>query len=51
MMESQKKEKLIILFQERNNFDEINDVFMNNYWSKIENFVKLMRKDSMRRKN
>ena len=31
--------------QEMNNFDDINNFFMNSYWNKIENFVKLMRKD------
>ena len=34
-----------------NNIDEINNFFMNIYWNKIENFVKLMRKVSMRWKN
>ena len=34
--------RLIVLWQETNNFDEINNFFMNNYWSKIENFLKLM---------
>ena len=39
------------LLQETNNFDEINNFFMNKYWHKIENFVKLMRRVSMRWKN
>ena len=43
--------KLIVLLKETNNFDEINNFFMNNYWNKIENFVKLMWKVSMRWKN
>ena len=29
-----------MLLRERNNFDEINNFFMNNYQNKIENFVK-----------
>ena len=33
--------KLIILLQVTNNFDDIN-YFMNNYWNKSENFVKLI---------
>ena len=37
-----------MLIKETNNIDEINNFFMNNYWNKIENFVKLMRKVSMR---
>ena len=41
----------IVLFQETNNFDEINNFFMNNYWNKIGIFVKLMRKVSKRWKN
>ena len=32
------------LIKETNNIDEINNFFMNKYWNKIENFVKLMRK-------
>ena len=39
------------LNEETNNFDEINNFFMNNYWNKIGIFVKLMRKVSMRWKN
>ena len=41
----------IVLLQETNNFDEINNFFMNNYQNKIGIFVKLVRKVSMRRKN
>ena len=26
--------RLIVLFKETNNFDEINNFFMNNYWNK-----------------
>ena len=43
--------RLIVLFKETNNFDEINNFFMYNYWNKIGIFVKLMRKVSMRWKN
>ena len=43
--------RLIVLFKETKNFDEINNFFMNNYWNKIENFVKHMRKVPMRWKN
>ena len=43
--------RLIVLIKETNNFDEINNFFMNNYWNKIEIFVKLMWKVSMRWKN
>ena len=32
----------LMLLQETNNFDEINNFFLNNYWNKIENFSKLM---------
>ena len=36
--------RLIVFLKETNNFDEINNFFMmNNYWNKIENFVKLMK--------
>ena len=31
-----------MLMQEMNNFDEINNFFMNNYWNKIGNLVKLI---------
>ena len=34
--------RLIVLFKETNNFDEINNFFMNNYWNKIGIFVKLI---------
>ena len=37
--------------KETNNFVQINNFFMNNFWNKIENFVKLMCKVSMRWKN
>ena len=43
---SLKEEKFIVLIKETNNFDEINNFFMNDYWNKIENFVKLMWKVS-----
>ena len=50
-LSSTAKEKLIVLIKETNNFDEINKFFMNNYWSKIGIFVKLMRRVSMRWEN
>ena len=34
--------RLIMLMQEMNNFDEINNFFMNSYWNKIGIFVKLL---------
>ena len=34
--------RLIVLLTETNNFDEINNFSMNNFWNKIDNFVKLM---------
>ena len=34
--------KFIVLIKETNNFDEINNFFMNNYWNKIENFMKFI---------
>ena len=43
--------RLLMLMQETNNFDEINNFFMNNYWNKIGNFVKLIWKVSMTWKN
>ena len=45
------EEKLIILLHVMNNFDEINNFFMNNYQHKIGIFVKLIWKVSMRWKN
>ena len=39
--------RLIMLLREMNNFDEINNFFMNSYWSKIGIFVKFMRKASV----
>ena len=33
--------RLIVLLKETNNFDEIDNVFINNYWNKIGIFVKL----------
>ena len=41
----------IVLIKETNNFDEINNFFMNNYRNKIGSFVKFMRKVSVRWKN
>ena len=49
-IESQKK-KFVVLIKEMNNFVEINYFFMNNYWSKIGFFVKLMRKASIKWEN
>ena len=43
--------KFVVLIKETNNIDEINNFFVNTYWNKIENFVKVMRKVSMRWKN
>ena len=43
--------KFVVLIKETNNVDKINNFFMNKYWSKIENFVKLMRKVLMCWKN
>ena len=43
--------KFIVLIKETNNIDEINNFSINNYWSKIGIFVKLMRRVSMRCKN
>ena len=43
--------RLIVLLQETSNFDEINNFFMNNFWNKLENFVKLMWKVSIRWKS
>ena len=50
-LSSLNEKKFIVLLQETNNFDEINNFFMNDYWDRIENLVKLMRKVSMRWKN
>ena len=50
MIESQKK-KFVVLIKETNDFDKINNFFMNSYWSKIGIFVKLIWKVSMRSKN
>ena len=49
-IESQRGE-IYVLIKETNNFNEINKFFMNNYWSRIGIFVKLMRKVSMRWEN
>ena len=40
VIESQREVRLIVLFKETNNFDEITNFFMNNYWNKIGIFVK-----------
>ena len=50
-LSSLNEEKLITLLHVMNNFDDINNFFMNNYQNKIGIFVKLMRKVSMRWKN
>ena len=46
-----KEKKFIVLIKETNDFDEINNFFMNNYWHKIGIFVKLWRRVSLRWKN
>ena len=43
-LSSLKEKKFIVLIKETNDFDEINNFFMNNYWHKIGIFVKLMEK-------
>ena len=43
IQQSQKERNFIVLIMETNDFDEINNFFMNNYWNKIGIFVKLMR--------
>ena len=48
---SLKKKKFIVLIKETNDFDEVNNFFMNSYWSNIGIFVKLMIKASVRWKN
>ena len=45
------REEIILLFKEMNNFDEINNFSMNNYWTRIGIIVKLIQKVSMRWKN
>ena len=50
-LSSLSEEKLIMLLQEMNNFDEINYFFMNNYQNKIGVFVKLIWKVLMRCKS
>ena len=50
-LSSLNEEKLIVVMQETNNFDEINNFFTNNYWNKIVIFVKFMWKVSMRWKH
>ena len=52
LLSSLNEVRLFVLLKETNNFDEINNFFfMNTCWNKIENFVKLMWKVSMRWKN
>ena len=48
---SLKGEKFIVLIKETNDFDEINNFFMNNYQNKIGIFVKFICKVFMRWKN
>ena len=43
--------RLIVLWQETNNFDKINNFFIHNYWNQMGIVVKLMWKVSMRWKN
>ena len=40
--------EFIVFMKETNNFDEINNFFLNIYWSKIRNYAKLMKKVSMK---
>ena len=47
-LSSLSEEKFITLLQVTNNFDEINNFCMNNYWNKIGIFVKLIWKVLMR---
>ena len=46
-----KKKKFVERIKETNDVDKIINLFMNSYWSKIEIFVKLMRKASVKWKN
>ena len=48
---SLKKKKFVVLIKETNDFDEINNFFMNSYWSKTGIYVKLMIKASVKWKN
>ena len=48
---SRKKKKFVVLIKETNDVDDINNFFMYNCWNKIENFVKLIRKVSVKWKN
>ena len=41
-LSSLSEDKFIVFLQEMNNFDEINNFFMNNYQNKIGIFVKLV---------
>ena len=41
------EEKLITLIHVMNNFDEVNNFFMNNYWNKIGIFAKLISLNEM----
>ena len=45
-----KEEKFIVLMKETNNFDEINNFVMYNFWNKIGIFAKLVRKVSVKLK-
>ena len=48
---SQKKKNFVVITMEMNDFDKIDNFFMNSYWNKIWIFVKLMRKASVKWKN
>ena len=43
--------KNFIALKQKNFNDEINNFFMNSYYSKIQNYVKLIKKVSMKWKN
>ena len=51
MKRSSRSQKNFIVLKQKNNIDEINNFFMNNYWNKIGIVVKLTRKVSKRWKN
>ena len=48
---SRRNKNFIVLIEKTNDAKEINNFFMNSYWSKIGIFVKLMRKVSVKWKN
>ena len=50
-LSSLSEEKFIVFIKETDDFDEINNFFMNSYWNKTGIHVTLMRKVSVRWKN